>query len=163
MTYELAPEWVHIQFAEDSLRRYQNLVDKDPENPPPTLFTKLFRGEEDEALTMKEIRDEAMIYILAGSDTTALTLTYLVWAVCRDGAIRKTKPARVGAARPSAVRGRSRGGQLLGGRRPQRAVFQDVGVVSERQGVIVMGGQQGRDPPLVGDRAQERQDLSTAS
>lgn len=38
---------------------------------------------------MKEIRDEAMIYILAGSDITALTLTYLVWAVCRDGAIRK--------------------------------------------------------------------------
>lgn len=37
---------------------------------------------------MKEIRDEAMIYILAGSDTTALTLTYLVWAVCRDAAIR---------------------------------------------------------------------------
>lgn len=80
----------NIQFAEDSLRRYQKLVDKDPENPPPTLFTKLFRGEEDEALTMKEIRDEAMIYILAGSDTTALTLTYLVWAVSRDGAIRRT-------------------------------------------------------------------------
>lgn len=37
---------------------------------------------------MKEIRDEAMIYILAGSDTTALTLTYLVWAVCRDAAVR---------------------------------------------------------------------------
>lgn len=27
----------YIQFAED----FQNLVDKDPENPPPTLFTKL--------------------------------------------------------------------------------------------------------------------------
>lgn len=78
----------NIQFAEDSLKRYQNLVEKDPENPPPTLFTKLFKGEEDQ-LTMKELRDEAMIYILAGSDTTALTLTYLVWAVCRDAAIRK--------------------------------------------------------------------------
>lgn len=78
----------NIQFAEDSLKRYQKLVDKDPENPPPTLFTKLFKGEEDEILTMKEIRDEAMIYILAGSDTTALTLTYLVWAVCRDPTIR---------------------------------------------------------------------------
>lgn len=78
----------NIQFAEDSLKRYQNLVEKDPENPPPTLFTKLFKGEEDDILTMKEIRDEAMIYILAGSDTTALTLTYLVWAVCRDAAIR---------------------------------------------------------------------------
>lgn len=79
----------NIQFAEDSLKRYQNLVEKDPENPPPTLFTKLFKGEEDDQLTMKELRDEAMIYILAGSDTTALTLTYLVWAVCRDAAIRK--------------------------------------------------------------------------
>ena len=80
----------NIQFAEDSLKRYQSLVEKDPENPPPTLFTKLFKGEEDDILTMKEIRDEAMIYILAGSDTTALTLTYLVWAVCRDAAIRRT-------------------------------------------------------------------------
>ncbi|KAG6354950.1 hypothetical protein INS49_004031 [Diaporthe citri] len=78
----------NIQFAEDSLKRYQILVEKDPENPPPTLFTKLFKGEEDDILTMKEIRDEAMVYILAGSDTTALTLTYLVWAVCRDAAIR---------------------------------------------------------------------------
>lgn len=80
----------NIQFAEDSLKRYQGLVEKDPENPPPTLFTKLFKGEEDELLTMKEIRDEAMIYILAGSDTTALTLTYLVWAVCRNEGIRRT-------------------------------------------------------------------------
>ncbi|KAL2284139.1 hypothetical protein FJTKL_09121 [Diaporthe vaccinii] len=78
----------NIQFAEDSLKRYQNLVEKDPENPPPTLFTKLFKGEEDDMLTMKEIRDEAMIFILAGSHTTALTLAYLVWAVCRDAAIR---------------------------------------------------------------------------
>lgn len=114
----------NIQFAEDSLKRYQSLVEKDPENPPPTLFTKLFKGEEDDirkhkfppppvlrllcfgvhenpplhaawkatnyqdTVTMKEIRDEAMIYILAGSDTTALTLTYLVWAVCRDAAVR---------------------------------------------------------------------------
>ncbi|KAI3394048.1 hypothetical protein diail_3267 [Diaporthe ilicicola] len=78
----------NIQFAEDSLKRYQRIVEKDPENPPPTLFTKLFKGEEDDILTMKEIRDEAMIYILAGSDTTALTLTYLIWAVCRDPAIR---------------------------------------------------------------------------
>lgn len=65
-------------------------MEKDPENPPPTLFTKLFKGEEAELLTMKEIRDEAMIYILAGSDTTALTLTYLIWAVCRDEGIRQT-------------------------------------------------------------------------
>lgn len=85
----------NIQFAEDSLKRYQGLVEKDPENPPPTLFTKLFKGEEDELLTIKEIRDEAMIYILAGSDTTALTLTYLVWAVCRDEGIRQTLVAEL--------------------------------------------------------------------
>lgn len=87
----------NIKFAEDSLKRYQSLVEKDPENPPPTLFTKLFKGEEDDALTMKEIRDEAMIYILAGSDTTALTLTYLVWAVCRAPAIRARLVAELAA------------------------------------------------------------------
>jgi cytochrome P450 len=48
-----------------------------PENPEPTLFTKLDKAGE-EGLNDVEIRNEARTYIIAGSDTTANTLNYLV-------------------------------------------------------------------------------------
>lgn len=49
----------------------------------PKLFEKLFAAESQGALSHREIRDNAQGYIVAGSDTTAVTLTYLVWSVCR--------------------------------------------------------------------------------
>lgn len=78
----------NVQYATESLQRYQNLVEKNPDRPVPTLFTRLFKGEEEDVLTFKEILDDASVYILAGSDTTAITLTYLVWRVLRDREIR---------------------------------------------------------------------------
>lgn len=35
-------------------------------------------------LTGSDVREEAKNFIIAGSDTTAVTLTYLVWAVLKD-------------------------------------------------------------------------------
>ncbi|KAF3048008.1 hypothetical protein E8E12_006208 [Didymella heteroderae] len=40
------------------------------------------------ALTDKSVREEAGNLIVAGSDTTAVTLTYLVWAVLKDSALQ---------------------------------------------------------------------------
>lgn len=72
------------QYATDSLHRYQRLIESDhPKQLPKTLFTKLFVAEADDKLPFKEVLDEAQSYIVAGSDTTANTLTYLTWAVCR--------------------------------------------------------------------------------
>lgn len=76
------------QYATESLQRYQNLVEKNPDQPVPTLFTKLFKGEEEDTLTFKEILDDAIAYIVAGSDTTAVTLTYLVWRVLQNRNVR---------------------------------------------------------------------------
>lgn len=73
------------KYATESLERYKRLVEQDPERPVPTLFTKLFK---DESLTFKEILDEAQTYIVAGSETASLTMTFLVWAVCKDPAIQ---------------------------------------------------------------------------
>lgn len=78
-----------IKYATESLQRHQRLVEQEPTSSVPTLFTKLLRGQEDETLPFKEIMDEAQVYIIAGSDTTALTLTYLVWSVCRQPAIQR--------------------------------------------------------------------------
>lgn len=75
------------QYSQQSIERYKALIAANPEDPKPTLFTKLFNAGEN-GLTDFEIRLEAGGYITAGSDTAAVTLTYLVFAVCKDVAIR---------------------------------------------------------------------------
>ena len=74
-------------YGEQSLARYKRLVDADPDNTPETLFRRLFKAGE-EGLSDTEILSEARAYIVAGSDTTTNTLTYLLWSVCRNEDIR---------------------------------------------------------------------------
>lgn len=80
--------------ATELLTRYQRRLEKQKAAASTavatttTLFTKLMMGLEEETMPFNEIRDEAQIYIVAGSDTTALTLTYLTWRVCKTPAIR---------------------------------------------------------------------------
>jgi cytochrome P450 len=76
------------KYSEESMQRYRSLVAADPYNVKPSLFTKLFLAKDEEKLTFNEVRDDAVTYIIAGSDTTAITLTYLVWCVTRDAALR---------------------------------------------------------------------------
>lgn len=71
------------RYAEESLARHAHLELADPANAKMTLFSKMYKAEEDEKLSFKEMLDNAMTYIVAGSDTTANTLTYLTWAVCK--------------------------------------------------------------------------------
>ncbi|KAK4697094.1 hypothetical protein P7C71_g942, partial [Lecanoromycetidae sp. Uapishka_2] len=82
-------------YAGQSIERYKTLIQKNPSNPKPTLFTKLFNAGEG-GLTDFEIRLEAGGYITAGSDTAAVTLTYLVHAVCRKKEIQEKLVAEVG-------------------------------------------------------------------
>ena len=82
------------QYATESIERYKRLIAADPNNPKPTLFTKVFNGGEN-GLTDTEIRLEATGYVFAGSDTTAVTLTYLIWAVCQDQSVREKLAAEV--------------------------------------------------------------------
>ena len=62
---------------------------QDPSHVKPTLFTKLFNADSHQ-LSQINIGSEAQGYIVGGSDNTAITLTYLVWAVCRDSRVRET-------------------------------------------------------------------------
>jgi cytochrome P450 len=76
-------------YAAESINRYKDYVKKHGDNAKPTLFTKLInKSEKEDGLTEAEIRLEAGGYIVAGSDTSAITLTYLVWAVCKNPTIR---------------------------------------------------------------------------
>ena len=83
-------------YAADSIDRYKRHVEAQGDNVKPTLFTKLInKGEKEDGLTEAEIRLEAGGYIVAGSDTSAISLTYLVWAVCKYPAIRDKLIAEV--------------------------------------------------------------------
>ncbi|KAH7355496.1 cytochrome protein [Pyrenochaeta sp. MPI-SDFR-AT-0127] len=85
-----------ISYADESIRRYEKMILVEPDNPKLTLFTKLFRVGE-ETISRAEIVANAQAYIVAGSDTTAHSLTYLLWAVCRDESIKKRLVAEVEA------------------------------------------------------------------
>lgn len=80
-------------YAKQSIERYKRVI-TESDNPKPTLFTKLYNAGK-EGLSDVEIRNEARVYIIAGSDTTAVTLTYLVYAVCRDTSVREKLVAEV--------------------------------------------------------------------
>ena len=76
------------RYTMESLQRHRNIYDKES-NTPSTLFSKMYQAEDDDTLTPKEMLHNAQAYIVAGSDTTANTMTYLVWAVCKHPDIRK--------------------------------------------------------------------------
>ncbi|KAI2465630.1 putative cytochrome P450 [Annulohypoxylon bovei var. microspora] len=82
----------HIRaYATESLGRHYKLVEEQGDKAKPTLLSKLYRANEndEDTLPFHELREDAMSYIAAGSDTTTNTLTYLFWAVCRDPEIKE--------------------------------------------------------------------------
>ncbi|PYI16250.1 cytochrome P450 CYP684A2 [Aspergillus japonicus CBS 114.51] len=81
-------------YAVASIGRYYGMLKQNPKDPKPTLFTKLYDAGEN-GLSEKEIIAEARTFIVAGSDTTAVTLTYLIHAVCQNPQIRDTLVAEV--------------------------------------------------------------------
>lgn len=74
-------------YAQQSVDNYYRLIEKSGSDLEPTLFRKLYNAGQD-GLSNTEIRNEAQAYIVAGSDTTAITLTYLVYSVCQNENIR---------------------------------------------------------------------------
>lgn len=74
-------------YASQSVQRYKKLIEVNPD-PKPTLFTRLF-GDGKDGLPDSEIINEAISFIIAGSDTTATTMTFLVWEICRNPQIKK--------------------------------------------------------------------------
>ncbi|KAM6517409.1 hypothetical protein FSOLCH5_008371 [Fusarium solani] len=76
-------------YAQQAVLRYKRDFASNPAAAKPMLFKKLFEAGED-GISDEEIRAEAQAYIVAGSDTTATTLTYLIWSVCRDMKVKQT-------------------------------------------------------------------------
>ncbi|KAL7627817.1 hypothetical protein AAE478_002012 [Parahypoxylon ruwenzoriense] len=77
-----------LLYADLSIARHEKLVEE-LQTTRPTLFTKMWKAEEEEELSAKEMRDSAQSYIVAGSDTTSNTLTYLTWSVCKHANVKE--------------------------------------------------------------------------
>lgn len=81
-------------YANQPIDRYKRIIAENPSNPKKTLFTKLFDTKKG-GLPNSEIKKEAQGYIVAGSDTTAVTLTYLIYSVCGNSRVRDKLVAEV--------------------------------------------------------------------
>lgn len=67
------------------------------------LFGQMLAASDDfekAALTDRDVQDEAGNLIIAGSDTTAVTLTYVVWAVLRNPALQSRLEDEVAGLSP---------------------------------------------------------------
>lgn len=72
-----------------SMDRYRSFLKTDPTHLQHSLFAKLFKDIEMEGVVPPpEMNANAQAYIVAGSDTTSNSLTYLVWAVCSHPAVK---------------------------------------------------------------------------
>ncbi|RDA86314.1 hypothetical protein CP532_5689 [Ophiocordyceps camponoti-leonardi (nom. inval.)] len=72
---------LHEHLTEAGLARHKRLVDGG--SPPQTIFANLYRAQESKDMSPAQVHNQAELYFIAGSDTTANTLTFLVWAICR--------------------------------------------------------------------------------
>ncbi|KEY70381.1 hypothetical protein S7711_09355 [Stachybotrys chartarum IBT 7711] len=78
-----------IAYNSERVARYMKEVQAGTEKTKKTLFASLMRSGSAE-LSARDLTIEVQSYIAAGTDTTAVTATYLVWAVCRDRKIQET-------------------------------------------------------------------------
>ncbi|TEA21658.1 Cytochrome P450 monooxygenase azaI [Colletotrichum sidae] len=77
-----------FDYTQRALDRHFQRVEEKGVDDHPMVFSKAFATDQEEQLTRIEMRDNAQVFIVGGSDTTANSMIYLVWAVCRNPAIK---------------------------------------------------------------------------
>ncbi|KAK8071440.1 cytochrome P450 [Apiospora hydei] len=93
-----------MNYAHESLQWHRRLVEESPETTVPTLFSKFYN---DNTITAREMAVDAQAYIIGGSDTLSKTLTYLVWAVCRNPSVKEKLVREIQQRLPLASQQRS--------------------------------------------------------
>ncbi|AEO68593.1 uncharacterized protein THITE_113354 [Thermothielavioides terrestris NRRL 8126] len=79
-----------VAYSKARMREYLQLVEHNPSAVKRTLFAHLVKGgTTGMGLSEEDVTVESQSYITAGTDTTAVTLTYLIYAVSRDEQVRK--------------------------------------------------------------------------
>ncbi|KAF9877845.1 benzoate 4-monooxygenase cytochrome [Colletotrichum karsti] len=72
-----------FDYAQSALDRHAKRVEELGDDPKPTVFSKLYTAGAEDTWSPIEIRDNAQVFIVGGSDTTANSMIYLIWAVCK--------------------------------------------------------------------------------
>ncbi|KAF3930399.1 hypothetical protein AA313_de0207786 [Arthrobotrys entomopaga] len=89
------------QFAQNSLENMQPIQEQNCKDgkPRPSLFSKVFEDMNDPTckhrLTMKQLVDESFVFIIAGTDTTYITITFLTWAIFKDNKVYQRLKAEI--------------------------------------------------------------------
>ena len=71
------------EYAEESIQRYWKGLETDPDNAKATLLSEEYASVEAGTISAAQLRRDALGYIIAGTDTTAITATYAVWLLSR--------------------------------------------------------------------------------
>lgn len=80
-----------VQYGQQRTARYMELVESGDRAVKKTLFASIMKkgSAESGELTAQDVAAESQSYITAGTDTTAITMTYLVYAVISNDSIRE--------------------------------------------------------------------------
>jgi cytochrome P450 len=70
-------------YGTQAIQNHKDYVAENPQARETSLFGRFLDPKKNMGLSDQEIADEALNLIVAGSDTTAVSLTYLVWALLR--------------------------------------------------------------------------------
>ncbi|KAF3766399.1 cytochrome P450 [Cryphonectria parasitica EP155] len=76
------------QRSQEILFKHRDAAKADPSSLPPSLFARFLAEQDQENLDPLEVVSNAVTFLANGTDTTAGTLTYLVWSVCRHPEVR---------------------------------------------------------------------------
>ncbi|KAL7952216.1 cytochrome P450 [Trichoderma compactum] len=93
-----------IAFSRSNVKSFMDKVEKDPHFAKGTFLRNLADAEDTESgnkLSFEELVENAIIFLVAGSDTTAVTTTYTIWECGRNPAIRKKLVTEIRAAFPN--------------------------------------------------------------
>ncbi len=81
-----------ISFSQSSVRSFMDKVDQDPSFAEGTFLRNLVDAEDPETgskLSFEELVENTIIFLVAGSDTTAVTTIYTMWECGRKPEVRK--------------------------------------------------------------------------
>ncbi|KAK3637992.1 hypothetical protein LTR56_013392 [Elasticomyces elasticus] len=86
-----------IGYTEESVERYWKQLKADPENVKPTLLMKEYAAVENGTLPAHQLGRDALGYIVAGTDTTAVTATYAIWRLAQLAEVQEALTREVSA------------------------------------------------------------------
>lgn len=78
-----------LEYGQESVDRYWKLWEATPETVKPTLMENVYGAVRDGQVRSSQLRRDAGGYIVAGTDTTAITATNVIWQLATHSNVQK--------------------------------------------------------------------------